>query len=771
MRRKIIFSLFALFVFMASGTVIAVLYITSTTSQLKNIIMLHEVEELRRSLIIKIQNVQENLYTVQPASVPDFDFIVSEAMDLNGTVKKCTSCHHEPQLAERIKTVQSLVKDYEISLSYYLTASANSERIAKLKSHSSSIGRKLIKMAEEMSHRATKNLTGLTADTMKQMNRVTTILLITIVITFILGIMVSVNLARSITNPVNELVEATRMIGSGEYGSTIDYKDKTELGELAEHFNSMSLAIKNGYDKIQKEMAVRQDIEEALRASEEKFRTFFKVSPVGILIYPVAPDPFNRRLKYSMFNTAFHTFLGYTSNELNTKTIIDISYPEDIGKDIDLIYELIEGKRDSYSMEKRYRNRKGDIVWGYLNVTALKDRSNTPSQVMTTIVDITARKKMEEEQIKFEKLESVGILAGGIAHDFNNILASIIVNIARAKMSRNSEKLFEILSDVESACNRAKELTNRLITFSKGGTPVKKFISIRDHIKDSTLFALRGSNIKSEFHIPYDLWPVNVDVGQINQVILNLVINAKQAMPNSGTILVKAENIEADAQNDYPLSGRDYIKITFKDNGSGISKDHIKKIFDPYFTTKKKGSGLGLSSAYSIIRNHGGSIDVESVAGSGTTFNVYLPASRDTSTVEPEKTVNRLIGECKILIMDDDTTLRLTLSKTLRQLGYDIELAKDGAEAINLYSKALKNHTPFDAVIMDLTITSGMGGKEAIRKLIEIDPEVKAIVSSGYSDDSLMSNFKQYGFCAIITKPYEIEELHELLNSVIKEKA
>jgi PAS domain S-box-containing protein len=756
---------------MASGTVIAVLYMASNTSQLKNIIMLHEVEELRRSLIIKVQNVQTNLYTVQPDSARDFDFIVNEAIDLYETAQKCSSCHHQPELANNIEQVQSRIKDYETALSYYLTTSANASRILKLKLHSASLGKELIELTEAMSHSATENLTGFTKETMKRMDHVTTILLITIVVTFILGILVSVNLARSITNPVNELVNATRMIGSGEYGSTIDYKDKTELGELAEHFNSMSLAIKDGYEKIQKEMEERQIVEEALRTSEEKFRTFFEASPVGILIYPANPDPLNRSLKDSMFNPAFHSFFGYTSDELNTKSIMDLSYPEDIAKNIELINELMEGVRDSYSFEKRYLSKKGDMIWGYLNVTALRDVHNKHSQVMTTLVDITERKKMEEEQIKFEKLESVGILAGGIAHDFNNILTSIIVNIARAKMSPNFEKLFQILTEVESACKRAKELTNRLITFSKGGAPVKKLSSVKNHLKDSTIFALRGSNITSDFHIPDDLWPVNVDVGQINQVILNLVINAKQAMENGGMIHVQAENISAASQGIYPLPEGDYVKISFKDTGIGISRDQVKKIFDPYFTTKKDGSGLGLSSAYSIIKNHAGHIDVESEVNAGTTFHVYLPAINGTLSDTPETEASRFSGQCKIMIMDDDTTLRLTLSKTLQQLGYEVELAKDGAEAIKLYLKALKDNKQFDALIMDLTITGGMGGEETIKKLRELDPEVRAIVSSGYSDDSLMANFKQYGFSGIITKPYEIEELQELLNTVIKEKA
>jgi CheY-like chemotaxis protein len=343
------------------------------------------------------------------------------------------------------------------------------------------------------------------------------------------------------------------------------------------------------------------------------------------------------------------------------------------------------------------------------------------------------------------------------------------MNLARAKMSLDSrEDLSSMLTDVEDSCRRAKDLTNKLITFSKGGTPVKKIMSIKEQLKDAAMFALRGSHIECKFHLPNDLWQVEIDEGQINQVVINLVINATQAMANGGTIHITAENLYAGAQNIFSLPDSDFIKITVRDEGHGIHKEHIQKIFDPYFTTKKKGSGLGLSSAYSIIKNHNGYIDVQSEPESGTVFYIYLPASKIKPIVKDKET-KPLEGEGYVLLMDDDDTLRTTIRKTLNQIGYEIQLSSDGSEAVELYSKALSSDKPFDVVIMDLTISNGMGGKEAIAKLLEIDPKVKAIVSSGYSDDTIMANYRNYGFCGIITKPYEISDLNELLCAVIKD--
>ncbi len=771
MKKKIIVSLLALFVFFTIGAAIAVLYMTDTTAKLKGIIELHEVEELRRSLIINIQTVQKNLYTANTQFAKDLDAVVSNVIELDKSADKCSSCHHRKELADRIISLQSFINDFETNLSRFITVRANSQRLLKYQRETVEIGDKLIEMAEQMSHNATTSLSDRTARAMIEINHVKIILLVTVIITFILGIMVALRLMSSVTQPVRALLNATRMIASGEYGSTIAYKDKTEFGELATHFNSMSTAIKEGYDNIQREIAERRQTEAALRQSEEKFRKFFEMSPIGIIIYPIELECLNKPLAFATFNSAFHNFFGYTREELNSKSIAELSYSEDLDKNYELSQELREGKRINYRMEKRYIKKSGEIVWGYINSTILRNVHHEPSQIITILVDINERKKMEEEQLKIEKLESVGILAGGIAHDFNNIMTSIAGNISLAKMSSDlGRNTYEILADTEEACRSAKDLTSQLLTFSKGNAPIKKVLSIAEQLRDSARIVLRGTKVNCEFSLPDNLWAVEVDEGQINQVIFNLLINASQAMPEGGTIRVSAENVDVDEQNALPLINRGYVKITFEDHGVGIPKEQLHKIFDPYFTTKQKGTGLGLSSTYSIIKNHDGYIEVKSAVNSGTIFHVYLPALKGEFPPENRKKPSIRTGEGKILLMDDDQNILSTVGKTLTKIGYKVELAKDGTEAIDHYKDALSDE-PFDAVIMDLTIREWMGGKEAIGELLKIDPGAKVIVSSGYSTDKIMANFKEYGFCGVIIKPYQIEALSEVLYQVITQKA
>lgn len=767
MKKRIILSLFALLLFFSVGAVLGVVYITSTTSELKRLIELYQVEELRRSLIINIQTVQTNLLAVNTPFASELDSIVMNVVNLEESAKKCSSCHHQQNLADRIVNMQSIVKDYQAELSYFLTTGANSDRLLKLKINAVALGDKLIELTEHMSHSATTSLSEKTATAMANINYVKFILFATVIVTLLLSILVAIRLINSVTRPINALLNATRMITSGEYGTTISYNDKTEFGELANHFNAMSAGIKDAYENIQKEITERRQIEEALRQSEEKFRTFFEMSPTGIIIYPIESAPLNKNLTFSTFNPAFHSFFGYTREELSLLSIAELSHPEDMGENIDLHKEVLEGKSDSYRMEKRYIKKNGDIVWGYINSTILRNSHGKPSHIMTILVDITEHKKIEEEQLKIQKLESVGILAGGIAHDFNNIMTSIVGNIALAKMSSGVQKnIFEILTDAEEACHRAKDLTAQLLTFSKGGTPIRRMACIAKQLKDSARIVLRGADVECKFSIPQDLWAVVIDEGQINQVIFNLIINARQAMPEGGTILISAENVIIDDQSVLPLLNREYVKVSIKDQGIGIPKEHLQKIFDPYFTTKQKGHGLGLSSTYSIIKNHDGYIDVESVTGAGTTFHIYLPAVRGQGTLEADKKPVIIEGEGRILLMDDDENILTTVRKTLMQIGYKVELAKDGAQAIDLYKKAMPSD-PFDAVIMDLTIREGMGGEEAVGKLLVIDPEARVIVSSGYSTDTVMANYKKHGFCSVITKPYQIEALSELLHNVI----
>ncbi len=399
----------------------------------------------------------------------------------------------------------------------------------------------------------------------------------------------------------------------------------------------------------------------------------------------------------------------------------------------------------------------------------IKDCKGNIMGVVLVFRDITEKRRAERELLKADKLESLGVLSGGIAHDFNNILTSILGNISIAKMfAKPGDKIFERLEEAENDCMRARVLTQKILTFSRGGAPIMKTAFISELLRDSASFALSGSNVRCEFSIPDDLWRIEVDEGQIAQAISNLIINASQAMPGGGVINLLAENIVVDERQGIPLNNGGYVKISVTDHGIGIPKEHFQQIFDPYYTTKRGGSGLGLAIAYSIVKRHNGYIDVKSIPGKETTFSIYLPASPKEALAEKESGEKIRGGKGKILVMDDEKMIRDVVGDMLGILGYEAEFAKDGAEAVELYKKAEQSVRPFDAVIMDLTVPGGMGGKEAVRKLAEIDPEVKAIVSSGYSDDPVMADFRKYGFSNVVAKPYNIKELGDALYEVLK---
>ncbi len=386
--------------------------------------------------------------------------------------------------------------------------------------------------------------------------------------------------------------------------------------------------------------------------------------------------------------------------------------------------------------------------------------------------DITEKKRMDEELQKASKIESIGILAGGIAHDFNNILTAILGNISLAKLPISpEEKTFKRLSEAENACIRAKDLTQQLLTFSKGGAPSKKLVSISKLVNDSVTFAIRGTNVSTNFIIPEKIWDIEADEGQISQVLFNLTINAAQAMQNGGELSIKLENVEIAKDSLLPLKTGDYIKIVLKDNGIGIPEEFISKIFDPYFSTKTNGSGLGLATSYSIIKKHEGYISVDSKPGEGTTFTIYLQASNQKiEEINIQNDEKPSIETGKILVMDDEQIVREVIGEMLVSLGYDVSFSKEGKEAIKLYKEAMNSGEKYDFVIIDLTIQGGMGGKETILKLKELDPDIYAIVSSGYSNSTIISEYSNYGFKECIKKPYNTLELANTLAKLKKQK-
>lgn len=385
--------------------------------------------------------------------------------------------------------------------------------------------------------------------------------------------------------------------------------------------------------------------------------------------------------------------------------------------------------------------------------------------MISTVQDFTEKRKLEAQVRQSQKIEAIGTLAGGIAHDFNNLLSIIMGNISYAlSMCTEENELKESLSDVQEGAKQAQHLTYQLLTFAKGGEPIKKVHDIKQLLHESGLFVTRGAKSKCDFKLADNLWAVEVDSGQIHQVISNLVINADHAMPNGGIITIQAENVHV--THHLSLPGGHYIKISIEDQGVGIPAEHMPNIFDPYFTTKQKGSGLGLATSYSIIKRHGGHLTAESEAGIGTVFTIYLPASLEKAANTEHKEKFKHQGQGRILVMDDQEPILRIVEKMLNRMGYETKGVTDGIQAIELYREAYDAGSPFDLVILDLTVPGGMGGEKTATELLKIDPDVKTVVSSGYSNDQIMANYEDYGFCGVVPKPYTKEDLAELLHTL-----
>ncbi|MEA3428651.1 MAG: ATP-binding protein, partial [Thermodesulfobacteriota bacterium] len=373
---------------------------------------------------------------------------------------------------------------------------------------------------------------------------------------------------------------------------------------------------------------------------------------------------------------------------------------------------------------------------------------------------------------KAQKLKSIGTLAGGIAHDFNNILMGLFgnISIAKEKLSKNHPG-FKFLEEAEKSMNRATRLTMQLLTFAKGGEPVKEDISIGTLVEEIVRFGLSGSNVMPVFEQAEDLWIAEVDKGQMQQVFSNLTINANQTMPDGGHLFITLENADISEDAVPNLNQGKYIKATVRDEGTGIDQNHLGRIFDPYFSTKQAGSGLGLATIYSIINKHGGHIAVDSKLGKGTTFTLYLPASelqQAPETKQPAAKGSTMEQTARILVMDDEEIVREVVTAMLEKSEYSVETADGGKQAVEMYKQSMDAGEPFDVVIMDLTIPGGVGGKDAIRDILEIDPEARCIVSSGYADDCVMANYAEYGFKGIATKPYTVSDLREVLSQVLE---
>ena len=480
----------------------------------------------------------------------------------------------------------------------------------------------------------------------------------------------------------------------------------------------------------------------------------------------------NRAGDIVMINKKGSEILGYSDNELIGQNWFDVCLPENCQEKVKTVFALqLAGEITPVEFyENSVINQNGEERLIAFHNTLLHD-DNGISGVLFSGEDVTEQRMTQNELLKNQKLESLGVLAGGIAHDFNNIITGIMGNISMARMSLiKPEKVEQLLENAEKASMRASSLATQLLTFAKGGKPIKQRVSVGPILEETISLALRGVNVKGVIEIPEPLNSIEADEGQLSQVFNNLIINAVQAMPGGGLLTVKAVNTALESRNKQLLPQGGYVMLSFSDQGCGISKEDQNKIFDPYFTTKSGGNGLGLASASSIINRHGGHIGVESVVGAGAIFTIYLPSVDETPAevhaASPTKTADTHIGG-SILVMDDEKMIRDILTEMIEYLGYQVTTCENGEEAIAKYEADIESAKPFLAVIMDLTIPGGMGGKEAAEYILAIDPKASLIVSSGYSNDPIMSNYGSYGFIGAVTKPYNIDQLSQLLSLVL----
>jgi PAS domain S-box-containing protein len=590
----------------------------------------------------------------------------------------------------------------------------------------------------------------------------------------LLAVLLAIFLSRKISRPVQELSLVAKALGEGDFSSQAEVGSNDELGELAASFNKMGANLArlleqerraaelaaSTSERLRLEIGERLNAERALRESEELYRSLVENVGFGVVLI-------NREHEIVMANSCQARNLDRTPAELvGGKCYREFSKREGICPHCPGV-RAMQGLQVAEAEIETVRPSDGARMVMRLRAFPIRDREGLIAGFIEVTEDITERRKIEDELRRAKHLELIGTLAGGIAHDFNNLLAGILGNITLARLYIGQpEKSLDKLQTCEKAVNRARDLSQQLLTFAKGGTPVKETVEVGELLRETVAFALSGTSVSCTYDLPDQLWPAELDSGQISQVFQNLVANGVQAMPGGGSLEVIGRNLEVTA-TDGPLAAGRYLQLSLRDYGAGIAPEHLERIFVPFFTTKEKGSGLGLAICYSIVTKHQGRIEVESTLGVGTTFHLFLPASYAAPLPKDEGGAAPLAGKGRVLVMDDEALVRESVAEMLSCLGYKVEMASDGLQALDLYLKAGSAGQGYDAVILDLTVPGGMGGMETLRQLAELDPDVRAIVSSGYANDSVLADYRQYGFRGLLGKPCSINELSKVVAEVI----
>ncbi len=512
---------------------------------------------------------------------------------------------------------------------------------------------------------------------------------------------------------------------------------------------------------IAEDVTTRKRAEIALLSEKDKLRLTLRSIGDGVITT-------NTHGAITFVNAATERLLGWTSHEalgrqlgevlniVDTKTRIPCADPVAVA-----VHGGIVSNNEECSLLVPRENKEVLISYSAFPISR---PGEAVEGVVIVFQDITTRLALEKEMQKNQKLESVGLLAGGIAHDFNNMLTTILGNISLARLQDGLVEPVDVfLNAAEQAAERAKGLTKQLLTFSKGGMPITESASIAQLLRETANLALSGSMVSCEFDFAEDLHNVEIDTGQMEQVIHNLVINGAQSMASGGKIFISAQNSTLAIDNSLALTAGPYVRIEVRDEGAGIRAEYLGKIFDPFFTTKPQGSGLGLSTAFSVVAKHGGNISVVSEPGVGSTFSIHIPASTMVPCLDATKPETLGTGFGRVLLMDDDEDIRRMSERMLAAVGYEVVLAPEGQSALDEYRRAMEEGKPFKAVILDLTVKGGVGGLETIREMRRFDPSVKAIVSSGYCNDPVMADHERFGFSGKIAKPYDVKRLTEAI--------
>ena len=584
----------------------------------------------------------------------------------------------------------------------------------------------------------------------------------------LLALIAVVFMSRSIARPLHEINRAMQKMRRGEVVEPLECRRDDEIGDLTIGFNDMALSLEARIRELGGEISSRQQAEKMLAAESERLRVTLQSMGDAVL----ATDTGGLVV---LMNRVAEELIGRSRDECLGRPLHEILRATSQGGDgaeVDLLTWIQDGDKEQPAARDLQLQDGGKRVVTVRGCRII-DNSRQAVGAVLVIRDVTGQRRMKEELARGQKLESVGVLAGGIAHDFNNLLTAILGNLSLARMvSSTDDAHYRNIEDAEKASLRARELTQQLLTFSRGGSPVKDSVNLNELVRESAGFIAHGSNVQLCFTAVDDLWPVQVDRGQIGQVIDNLVINSIQAMPGGGVVDISLENYFPGKYPLLPLTGKRYVRIGVRDHGRGIDKEHLARIFDPYFTTKEVGNGLGLAICFSIVDKHDGHITVESELGKGTMFYVYLPALAPGMVLaEKEEVEQALPGtdfEHRVLVMDDEEIICSVVSQMLELLGYDAEISSDGEKALQMYTRAMEQGLRYDVVIMDLTIPGGMGGVEAVARLLEIDPAARVVVSSGYSSHEAMANYKEYGFAGVVAKPFRISDLERVLKEVVE---